>query len=65
MLASVMPHSGLDISAADMAALLSVDLKIWAAEAEAIEQHYAKFGARLPAALAVRLQDLKTATAAG
>ena len=56
--------SGLDISAADMAALLSVDLKIWAAEAEAIEQHYAKFGARLPAALAVRLQDLKTATAA-
>jgi len=57
--------SGLDISAADMAALLSVDLKIWAAEAEAIEQHYAKFGARLPAALAVRLQDLKTATAAG
>jgi phosphoenolpyruvate carboxykinase (GTP) len=56
--------SGLDISAADMTALLSVDLKVWAAEADAIEEHYAKFGARLPAALAVRLQDLKKATAA-
>ncbi len=56
--------AGLDVSEADMSALLAVDLKVWAAEAEAIEQHYARFGARLPAALAARLQDLKKATAA-
>ena len=56
--------TGLDVSEADMSALLAVDLKVWAAEAEAIEQHYARFGARLPAALAAQLQDLKKATAA-
>ena len=56
--------TGLDVSATNMAALLSVDLKAWAAEAEAIEQHYDRFGAKLPAALAARLQDLKQATAA-
>ncbi|HEU6439987.1 MAG TPA: phosphoenolpyruvate carboxykinase (GTP) [Terriglobales bacterium] len=56
--------TGLDVPAADMAALLSVDLKAWAAEAAAIEGHYARFGAKLPAALAARLQDLKQATAA-
>ena len=56
--------AGLDVPAADMATLLSVDLKAWAAEAEAIEKHYARFGAKLPAALAARLQDLKQATAA-
>jgi phosphoenolpyruvate carboxykinase (GTP) len=56
--------TGLDVPAADIAALLSVDLTAWAAEAGAIEEHYARFGARLPAALAARLQDLKQATAA-
>jgi phosphoenolpyruvate carboxykinase (GTP) len=56
--------TGLDVPAADIAALLSVDLKAWAAEAGAIEEHYARFGARLPAALAARLRDLKQATAA-
>jgi phosphoenolpyruvate carboxykinase (GTP) len=56
--------AGLDVPAADIAALLSVDLKAWAAEVGAIEEHYARFGARLPAALAARLQDLKQATAA-
>jgi phosphoenolpyruvate carboxykinase (GTP) len=56
--------TGLDVPAADIAALLSVDLKAWAAEAEAIEGHYARFGAKLPTALAARLQDLKQATAA-
>ena len=56
--------TGLDVPAADMAALLSVDLKAWAAEAAAIEEHYARFGAKLPAALAARLQDLEQATAA-
>jgi phosphoenolpyruvate carboxykinase (GTP) len=56
--------TGLDVSEADMSALLTVDLKVWAVEAEAIEEHYARFGARLPAELAARLVDLKKATAA-
>jgi phosphoenolpyruvate carboxykinase (GTP) len=38
--------AGLDVPAADIAALLSVDLKAWAAEVGAIEEHYARFGAR-------------------
>ncbi len=56
--------TGLDVSEDDMSALLAVDLKVWAAEAEAIEEHYARFGAKLPPALAARLQELKQATAA-
>ena len=55
--------TGLDITTADMAALLSVDLKVWAAEAEAIDEHYARFGAKLPAALAGQLSQLKSRVA--
>jgi phosphoenolpyruvate carboxykinase (GTP) len=55
--------SGLNIAAADMEALLSVDLNTWAAEAEAIEEHYARFGDKLPAALAGQLSQLKSRVA--
>jgi phosphoenolpyruvate carboxykinase (GTP) len=50
---------GLDIDAADLAALLAVDPAAWLQETAAIEQHYARFGARLPAPLAARLVELK------
>ena len=57
--------TGLDISAADLAALFAVDPAAWVAEAAAIEEHYARFGTRLPAALAARLEQMKAAIAAG
>jgi phosphoenolpyruvate carboxykinase (GTP) len=50
---------GLDIDAADLDALLAVDPAAWLQETAAIEQHYARFGARLPAPLAARLVELK------
>jgi phosphoenolpyruvate carboxykinase (GTP) len=50
---------GLDINAADLDALLAVDPAAWLQETAAIEQHYARFGARLPAPLAARLVELK------
>ena len=54
---------GLDVPAADMAALLAVDSAAWALEAAAIEEHYARFGDRLPAELAARLAQLKAGVA--
>ncbi len=54
---------GLEMSAADMAALLSVDPADWVQEAEAIGEYYAKFGSRLPAPLAARLAQMKSALA--
>jgi phosphoenolpyruvate carboxykinase (GTP) len=50
---------GLDIDAAELAALLAVDPAAWEQETAAIEQHYARFGSRLPAQLAARLVELK------
>jgi phosphoenolpyruvate carboxykinase (GTP) len=55
--------NGLDIDAATLSALLAVDPAAWVAEAAEIEAHYTKFGARLPAALAVRLAEMKKAVA--
>jgi phosphoenolpyruvate carboxykinase (GTP) len=52
--------SGLAIDEATVSALTSFDAADWAAEAAAIEEHYAKFGARLPASLAARLADLRS-----
>jgi phosphoenolpyruvate carboxykinase (GTP) len=49
---------GLDASAADLAALLAVDAAAWVQEVEAIEGHYARFGAKLPPQLAARLAEL-------
>ena len=52
--------SNLDISDEDMAAVLAVDVEGWLSELPAIEQHYAKFGDRLPKALQDELAALKS-----
>ena len=57
-------RAGLQIAAADLDALLSVDPAAWVQEAAAIEEHYAKFGSKLPAGLAARLEQMKKAIAA-
>jgi len=44
---------GLDISDADMDELLSVDRDEWRAEVPKIREHYAVFGDKLPATLAI------------
>ena len=56
--------TGLNIAEADLSALLSVDPAAWVGEAAAIEEHYARFGSKLPAALAARLAQMKRAVAA-
>jgi phosphoenolpyruvate carboxykinase (GTP) len=61
--AGALDTNGLDIDAATLSALLTVDPAAWVAEAAEIEAHYAKFGARLPAALAGRLAEMKKAVA--
>jgi phosphoenolpyruvate carboxykinase (GTP) len=50
--------AGLDISDATMAALLAVNPSDFAPEVAAIEEHYARFGDKLPAALAGQLAAL-------
>ena len=47
------------VSESDMAQLLSLDKEGWLKEIEAIKEHYAKFGDRLPAALNTQLQQLQ------
>jgi phosphoenolpyruvate carboxykinase (GTP) len=56
--------TGLNPSATDMAALMAVDPSAWRQEAVAIEEHYAKFGSKLPPELAGRLAELKRRVAA-
>jgi phosphoenolpyruvate carboxykinase (GTP) len=51
-------RSNLKVSETDMAELLKVDRNEWRQEAESIREHYARFGARLPAALARELEAL-------
>ena len=51
--------TGLDISKETMADLLSVDCDLWAEDAEAIEEFYAKFGDKLPKELKNPLATLK------
>ncbi len=51
--------SGVDVTAADLAALFAIDPAAWVAEADAIEEHYARFGSKLPPALIRQLADLK------
>jgi phosphoenolpyruvate carboxykinase (GTP) len=55
--------SGLKIGPADLDALLAVDRADWVQEAAAIEEHYAKFGSKLPAELAAQLETMKKAVA--
>jgi phosphoenolpyruvate carboxykinase (GTP) len=56
--------SGLDVDDATMDALLAVDPAAWVSELAAIEEHYARFGSKLPAPLAVHLEDAKKAISA-
>jgi len=51
--------SGLDVSESDMEELLRVDPADWKAEADLIDEHYARFGQRLPRALRDELEALK------
>ena len=51
--------SGLKVSAADLAELLSVDKAKWLAEIPAIREHFAKFGDHLPKGLADELDALE------
>ena len=52
--------TGVDVSSADMAELLNVDLDEWRAEVPSIRQHFAQFGERLPAALHAQLDELES-----
>ena len=57
--ADALDISGLKVSAADLAELLSVDQAKWLAEIPAIREHFAKFGARLPQGLTDELDALE------
>ena len=50
---------GLDVSAADMATLLHVDVDEWRAEVPSIREHFATFGDKLPTALADEVDQLE------
>ncbi len=52
------PTDGLDLKAGAMAELLRVDDEEWRAEIASIEEHYAQFGAKLPAAMRGQLKAL-------
>ena len=56
--------AGLNVSESAMSALLTIDPKDFAPEVEAIEEHYARFGAKLPPALAAQLAAMKAAVLA-
>jgi phosphoenolpyruvate carboxykinase (GTP) len=56
---------GLDVSAGDLANLLSVNTEDWLAEAESIEEHYAKLGDRVPSALHEELSKLRKTLSLG
>src|SRR5262249_31344405 len=51
--------SGLDLPADNIKALTSVDIEGWRKEIEDVAANYAKFGARLPAALSRQLEELR------
>ncbi len=53
--------SGLDVDAGDLATLLSVDRDGWVSALPQIKEHYAQFGAALPAQLSASLVELETA----
>ena len=55
--------NGLDVTAEGLAALLAVDPAAWIGELAAIEQHYARFGSKLPAPLVTHLEHVKRAIA--
>ena len=49
---------GLDLSAANLAKLMSVDVEGWLAEIPLIKEHFAKFGSHLPQAMNRELEGL-------
>lgn len=51
----------LNIDKATLESILNVDKDIWTAEAAEIEEHYKKFGDKLPAELRQQLENLKAA----
>ncbi len=51
--------SGLDVADADWAELMKVDKGEWLEVTKAIEEHFAKFGDKLPAELSAQLDALK------
>jgi phosphoenolpyruvate carboxykinase (GTP) len=51
--------SGLDVSRAEMEELLRIDAEAWLKELPSIEEHYTKFGDRLPKELRSELDGLK------
>ena len=51
--------SGLDVTDADMDALLSVNKEEWKAEVESIKEHYANYGAKMPQELLEQLMALE------
>jgi phosphoenolpyruvate carboxykinase (GTP) len=51
--------SGLEVSAADMEKLLAVDKAEWREQLPAIEEHFSKFGDRLPSELREQLAELE------
>ena len=55
--------SGLDITTDALASLLAVEPSAWTAELDAIDEHYARFGSKLPAPLAAHLDHVKRAIA--
>ena len=55
--------SGLDVTDADMNALLSIDAEGWKTALPQMRDHYAQFGAKLPAKLATALTELESALA--
>jgi phosphoenolpyruvate carboxykinase (GTP) len=55
--------TGLDVSAADMNALLSIDSEGWKSALPQMRDHYAQFGAKLPAPLTTALNELESSLA--
>jgi phosphoenolpyruvate carboxykinase (GTP) len=51
--------SGLNISADDMGELLRIETDEWKAEIPDIENHFSKFGNRLPERLRKQFQEFK------
>ena len=51
--------TGLNLAPADLAELISVDAAAWAKELPSVEEHFAKFGNRLPERLKQQLEALR------
>ena len=51
--------NGLEISAEDMKEIMRIDTDAWKAEIPDIENHFAKFGDRLPERLKKQLEEFR------